>query len=196
MRLDPNTFNNRPGHQNSQNQRSAGEIARELVEAAMEHEKRHEIQRNILSGIFNSLAKEAEKLESQLPMLFNQLSMMPEGQKLEQVIADLTVGRFPTVVQMKIGISTQFTDFNLEDIKEMPGWIKIHEMARKLDVAVRLVGVTKEDAGGDGGGPMPHVAFDILKPYDQSDLSSSPDLPPLGQKTSVIRPVMGRQRIG
>lgn len=169
-----------------------GQRIRAMIEPALEDPRRDEIQLKKLDDIFNKVAAavpriveaefndfsyqvEAEtqrKPDNRNPMIIDALtSVGPQGEAL-----------YSPIKKIGLPISTNFTAFAAADIKELPGYIKLHETARDMDVSLKLLGVTAEETKGASGYGLPAVLIvDASKSYEDGALENShlyPDLPP------------------
>ncbi|MDY0008242.1 MAG: hypothetical protein RBS08_00920 [Bdellovibrionales bacterium] len=171
---------------------SVGARIRALIEPALEDPRRPELQLKKLDEIFNAMAPRLPKImegeinnfenavkaetdrkpENRNPMIIDALTQIgPNGESL-----------YSPIKKFGLPISTTFTEFAAADINELPGYIKLHEAARELDVSLKLIGVTAEETKGSGGLGMPAVLIvDGSKSYTDGALEGArlyPNLPP------------------
>jgi hypothetical protein len=168
-----------------------GERIRALIEPALDDPRRQPLQLQKLDEIFNAIATRMPRiLESEFdrsnaaveaetrrqpdnrnPMIIDSLTQMgPEGESL-----------YNPIKKLGLPISTAFTEFAAADINELPGYIKLHETARDMDVALKLVGVTAEESKGGGLGMPAVLVVDGSKSYNDGAIENArlyPNLPP------------------
>ncbi len=169
-----------------------GDRIRALIEPALDDPRRNALQLQKLDEIFNKVAaavprmlegefndfatqverETARKPENRNPMIIDALTTMgPQGESL-----------YSPIKKVGLPISTNFTTFAASDIKELPGYIKLHEAARDLDVSLKLLGVTADEAKASSGYGLPAVLIvDASKSYQDGALENGhlyPDLPP------------------
>ena len=163
--------------------KALGKRIRDMINPALEDERRKQMQLEILDGIFQRMAgRIGDKLEESYTMLFNQAAQMSRGDEKKKnafLIQQLTTSYAP-IVSAQLPVLTNFTDFQPMEIRELPGWIALHEKARDMDVAVRLTGLTVDESKAGNGGSMPVVlTLDATKSYNDGATESSlyPTLP-------------------
>jgi hypothetical protein len=167
-----------------------GKRIRDLINPALDDTRREAIQAKHLDQIF-------ERLSAQLPMIlerefssfFNHVARSSRDNpdvKNPIIIDALTVmgdpqsgeSSYSPIKRLQIPIVTTFTTFSAEDIRELPGYIKLHEAARALDISLKLANITPEDARN---GMPPILTIDATKTYADGALENSmyyPNLPP------------------
>ena len=162
---------------------------RKLIFPAIENERRPEWQAKMLDKVFASVADNLEmQLEQEFRHFFNHIARQRDPAKHPAIIDALTFARgqqgdaeFEPIKKLQLPISTAFTTFTSEDIKEIPGYIKLHMVARDLDIALKIIGLTIEDAKGGSGLPMPAIlVIDTSKSYEDGAAEGGglyPDLP-------------------
>lgn len=167
--------------------KTTGEKIRDLFNAAIEDPRKPEIQLNILSAYFQKLSEALPRIvEGIYKEAADAESLPPEARNM-QVIANLTLmnpktgeAKFPVLKRVPMAIVTDFAEFFIEDIKELPGYIALHVAARKEDVALNLRGLTAEEAKGGSG---PHLIIDATKSYEDGSMFYAAvyptELPPL-----------------
>lgn len=166
----------------AEEKKPVGDSIRDLVNAAMEDERRHQVQLDLLDESFKRIASQIPRvMQQELTQVFNMLSRQPQEERNLILIEMLTTGQYHPVKQLQIQIETSYTQFSVEDIKALPGYIKMHEEARAANIAINLVGLTTEDSRG---GPA-LLVFDGTKSYEDGAAEHSmlyPDLPPPPRK--------------
>lgn len=169
-----------------------GERIRAMIEPALDDPRRPELQLQKLDEIFNTIAARIPKIlendferfdravqaetnrkpENRHPMIIDALtSLGPDGEPL-----------YNPIKKLGLPISTTFTSYAAADINELPGYVKLHEAAREMNVALKLLGVTAEEAKAGGGYGLPAVlVVDGSKSYEEGALENGnlyPNLPP------------------
>ena len=142
-----------------------GQRIRNLIEPALDDPRRPALQLQKLDHIFNQLAAIVPR---QIEQEFTHFSRYVEKAaerdpeiKHPMIIEALTVAgqdgesSYNPIKKYGLPISTTFTDFASADIKDLPGYIKLHETARDLDISLKLMGVTAEESRGGMGMPPP-----------------------------------------
>jgi len=169
-----------------------GERIRAMIEPALDDPRCPELQLQKLDEIFNVVATRIPKMlegeferfdravqtetgrkpENRNPMIIDALiSLGPDGEPL-----------YSPIKKLGLPISTTFTSFAAADINELPGYIKLHEAAREMNVSLKLLGVTADEAKAGGGYGLPAVlVVDGSKSYEEGALENGnlyPNLPP------------------
>jgi hypothetical protein len=173
----------------NEDKKPLGQSIRDLIEPALDDPRRNELQLQKLDHIFNQLAQVVPRA---LEQEFNNFARYVENAsernpevKHPMIIDALTAGGdqgYSPIKKFGLPISTEFTDFAANDIKELPNYIKLHEVARDLDVALKLLGVTADEA--KGGFSQAILVVDGSKTYAEGALENStlyPNLPPKPQ---------------
>jgi len=169
-----------------------GDRIRALIEPALDDPRRPELQLKKLDEIFNMVSASMPRMLEQDFAQFEHHVERETGRKPENrnplIIDSLTqVGRdgealYTPIKKLGLPISTTFTSFAAADINELPGYIKLHETAREMNVALKLVGVVAEETKGSALGGLPPVLIvDGTRSYEEGALESSnlyPNLPP------------------
>lgn len=103
--------------------------------------------------------------------VFNAVARKSPDERNEAFIVGLTNGSIDPVFNIRLKVNPAFTDFSdigiedLPSVTELPGYIKLHEAARAMDVGIAVVGLT----GGEGAG-QPALIIDLKKTYEQGVL--------------------------
>lgn len=169
-----------------------GDRIRALIEPALDDPRRPELQLKKLDEIFNMVAGNIPRMLEQDFAQFEHHVERETGRNPDNrnplIIDSLTqVGRdgealYTPIKKLGLPISTTFTSFAAADINELPGYIRLHETARDMNVALKLVGIVAEETKGGGLGGMPPVLIvDGTKSYEEGALENSnlyPNLPP------------------
>jgi|GEM_PF-1253070 len=172
------------------NAQPLGQRIRNLIEPALEDERRPALQLQKLDHIFNQLAAIVPRqIEQEFTHFSRYVEKAAEREpdiKHPMIIEALTVAgqdgesSYNPIKKYGLPISTTFTDFAAADIKDLPGYIKLHETARDLDVSLKLIGVTAEESRGGMGMP-PILIVDGSKSYSEGAMENAqmyPNLPP------------------
>lgn len=165
-----------------------GDRLRNLIQPALEDSRRHSTQLNMLDKIFDQIALNLESIcNRSLGNVFNQAAAVennngPEARNLF-VIRQLTeVEGLDPLVRLGLPIATGFIEFSPRDITELAGYIKLHEKARELNIALKLINVTMDETKSQGIPPQAILVVDISKSYDDGALENAnlyPQLPPV-----------------
>lgn len=170
-----------------QEKKPLGQSIRDLINPALEDTRREAIQAKHLDSIFERLAQQLPNiLEREFSNFFNYVSSVKPENKNPVIIDALTVmsdrdsgeASFSPIKRLQLPIVTTFTTFSAEEIREMPGYIKLHEAARKMDISLKLAHITPDDAKN---GLPAMLIVDTSKSYADGALENSmfyPNLPP------------------
>ena len=85
---------------------------------------------------------------------------------------------FPTLLRLQMPVSPDVLKVTNEEVRQMPGYIKLHEVARKHDIALAF---SMETSGDARGRQPPTITVDLTKSYEQGAMDNAfmyPDLPP------------------
>lgn len=189
----------------SEEQKPLGERIRNLIEPALDDPRREQVQHDLVNAAFQSIADQLEmRLERTFTNIFNQASAVEKRspdmknvfivQQLTEVNPQTGEAKFSPVVRLAVPVATAYLELSPLDIKEMPGYIALHEKARELDVSLRLVNMTAED--GKSPSPYPQQAIlviDASKSYDAGALENATLYPNLPPKPVKFNPKAGDQ---
>jgi hypothetical protein len=91
--------------------------------------------------------------------------------------------KYSPILSIPFPIVTRFTDYSAEDIRELPNYIRLHEKARDMDIAIKLVNITADEskASGHAGGPA-MLILDATKSYDDGAAENMHLYPHLPEK--------------
>jgi hypothetical protein len=166
-----------------------GQSIRDLLNPAFEDERRPEIQNKIVSDIFAQLADSIAPLfEQEFSHFFNHVAAKADKKPLQKtpiILHAMTLagkngdGAYSPVKELRLPIVTKFTNFSTDDIKDMPGYIKLHEVCRDMDIAIKLIGLTADEARGSMMPPI--LTLDATKSYTEGAMENAhlyPNLPP------------------
>ena len=161
-----------------------GESIRDLINPALEDDRKPKIQLDILDKIFENTAGDmSEILANNLSRLFNRLSGTQSEDKNPQIITLLTMvdsqgnPLYSPILRLRIPVCVDFAEFTPAALCELPGYIKLHMAARDEDVAVSVTGLTTDDVRK--GGPV-FLTLDCSKTYEQGAVENPhlyPQLP-------------------
>lgn len=168
-----------------------GKRIRALIEPALDDPRRPQIQLQALDEIFNKVAGIMPRaLEGEFNNFSrhveNESARKPENRNPTIIEALTRMGSdgesgYSPIKKFGLPISTTFTNFSASDIKELPGYIKLHETAREMDVAVKLLGVVADEAKASSYGLPAILVVDGSKSYQDGAMENAnlyPDLPP------------------
>lgn len=174
--------------ENNPEKKPLGDRIRDLINPALEDERRREIQLKILDDLFLEVAQMFPSLmEQSFSAFFNEAAQKKSlADKNAFVIKYITTGSkdrksYSPLLQLGLPVITGFTNFSAEDIKNLPGYIKLHVTARTHNVALKIKGLTAEEAKSDN----PAIIVDGMKTYEQGAMENYqlyPNLPPESQK--------------
>ena len=164
-----------------------GDKLRNLIQPAMEDSRRKQTQLDMLDKIFEQVGGRLEAfLNRALGDTFNRAANVERtgGQDALNMfmIQELTrhEGLDP-VVRMGLPIATGFIEFSPQDITDLPGYIALHEKARELNIALKLVNVTMDETKSPNGAQPAMLIADISKSYEEGAMENAhlyPHLPP------------------
>lgn len=170
-----------------------GQRIRDFINPALEDSRKPKIQNDILDEVFGTLADMMEaRLEKSFTATFNRVTERSKRRPslaAPMIIEDLTrvdpmtgEAKYSPIWRVPMPIALSFTNFQAADIKDLPNYIRLHEKARDLDVAVKIVGLTADESKASMGIAMPAIFIvDASKSYDDGALENAhlyPDLPP------------------
>ena len=164
--------------------RPLGKKIRDLVNAALEDSRRDKIQLDMLDKAFDHVATVLPKhMERAYEALSNRTKSRGGDDPNPLVITALTLADkndkgdepYSPANRAKVVIDPNYAQFNAQQIRELPGYKRLHEIARDLDVAVSVSGLL---ASEEGRGGQPAVTFNAMKGYYEGADSMYPELPP------------------
>ena len=167
-----------------------GEKFRNTINAALEDSRRQTIQYDIVNEFFTAMADKLEPIMARHTQeFFNRVARIsaksPEDANAH-IIESVTVGEGgqPTFLRIGVPVNPLFLEFTAADIKEMPGYIALHEKARALDIALSLNGMTTEEGRGAGINAQPPVlTINMMQSYEDGAAGENsnlyPNLPPV-----------------
>ncbi len=177
----------------SEPKKTLGDSIRDFMTPALEDTRRSEIQNDILNEIFEEIADGFEehlraKFEAVAKMVDSKSAKRPSMRSpliLEQLTKVNPMTGEPLwspIIRRPLPLSTAFTLYSADDVKDQPGYIRLHEKAREIDVAVKVIGLTADESKASSGFAIPPIlVIDASKTYDEGAIESSnlyPNLPP------------------
>jgi hypothetical protein len=168
-----------------------GQRFRQFVDKAFADPRRKEIQLDKLDRILGIVADRLPgSLQAECKQFFNfaaAVGQSSEEKKLSFIIDAVTLsggngtpGSFSPLRKIPLQMSTLHTEFTRADILALPNYIRLHSLARDMDVAIKMVAATIDDAQTANIG-MPVLIIDLTKSYDAGGAepdSFYPALPP------------------
>ena len=177
----------------SEPKKTLGDSIRDFVNPALDDPRRPEIQNEILNEIFEEIA---DSFEETLRGKFEAVAKMVDAKSAKRpnlrtplILEQLTkinpmTGEplWSPIIRRPLKLSTAFTMFSADDVKDQPGYIRLHENARELDVAIKLIGLTADESKSASGFSIPAMLLiDASKSYDEGASEGGnlyPNLPP------------------
>lgn len=162
-----------------------GDKLRNLIQPALDDSRRQATQLEMLDDVFKGLAQKFEPiLTRSLGDVFNQASRIENNNGDDArnmfIIKQLTdpEGLSP-MIRMGLPIATGFIEFSPQDIKELPGYIALHEKARELNVALKLVNITMDETKSPNGPQPAMLIVDMSKSYEEGAMENASLYPQL-----------------
>jgi hypothetical protein len=181
-----------------------GQRLRDLIQPALDDERRKPIQAEIASNFFSQVADVLPRsLESELTPFFNHAAKVPEKKRNPMIVTALTAvspqgmmggdddAALSPVKKIPVKISTAFTDFTAQEVCEMPGWVKLHEVCRDLDISIKLMAMTQEESKGSMMPPL--LIIDVSKSYTDGALENAQFYPQLPEKPAQFNKKSGQE---
>lgn len=180
-----------------------GQRLRDLIQPALDDERRKPIQAEIASNFFAQMADIIpRKMESDLIPFFNHAAKVPEKKRNPMIITAVTAvsqqgmmgdddAALSPIYKIPVKISTAFTDFTPQEVCEMPGWIKLHEVCRDLDVSIKLMAMTADESKGSLLPPI--LIIDASKSYTEGALENAQFYPQLPEKQAQFNKKNGQE---
>jgi hypothetical protein len=172
-------------------QKPLGQRLRDFINPALEDDRAKQVQSEYVSNVFDQIAENVPQIfEKEFTHFFNHVAQRSEKrpQTRNPMIVNALIAvqnpqegeaAFSPIKKLQLPISTAFTNFAPDDIKEMPGWIKLHEVCRELDISIRLVALTGDESKGSMMPPL--LVLNAAQSYSDGALENAqlyPDLPP------------------
>ena len=171
----------------NENEVPLGKKIRDLVNGALKDNRKEQIQLDLLDKAFAQitivLPKVLDKDFKQLDRHVRNRAADDEAKANLIIITAITTAApneevdspYSPVRRIQIPVSTSFTEFTAQQIRDLPNYIKMHEMAREFDIAISVGGLVD---GDEGRGGQPMVSVNAMKTYDQGADFMYPILPP------------------
>jgi len=181
---------------NPKKRQPLGQSIRELIKTALQDERRQQIQLDILDQFFaETVFKLTKVLEDGILPIFNHAATMPLPKRNKFIIEQLTKLDItgmplysPRTIEISIPLCMNFVNFSGEDIRELPGYINLHEVARKEDVALDLVLPSESGEGGKKDKQI-KLIVNSFRTYAQGAAENPqfyPDLPELPEVPEIF----------
>lgn len=159
--------------------RPIGDYLRKIFEDAMKDERRSNLQLLRLDECFQNCMNVAF---ADLEGLADFASQFLPKDRNEWIILENLREELLPVIPIPLEINTEFTDFTPEQVCALPNYIRLHELARRENVAIKLVGVVNgldELDEEEMCLEEPMVIIDPLQTYEEGRDNLYPDLPPV-----------------
>jgi hypothetical protein len=151
--------------------------ARRILQEADEDENKKKIQGEILNSIFGDILHALpHHVDSNISSLFNAVAGIAPAKKNEHVIKLRTFGQYVPERGIEIKLNASYLELHEDDIFQLSNYIKIHEYARKKNIALRLVGIV---AGEAASSPTSGLFFNIAKDYADGAIERNAHYPNL-----------------
>lgn len=179
-------FNAKPIMPPSNNNLPLGDRLRALIEPALEDSRRQQTQLDALDKIFAGLAPRFEALLNRtLGSIFNQAAAAERndgeaGRNMFMIDRMTDHEGLSPVVRMNLPINTGFLELSPQEITNLPGYIALHEKARELNVALKLINVTADETKSPHGPQPAMLLVDLTKTYNEGAMENAslyPQLP-------------------
>lgn len=175
---------------NEEDKRPLGQKIRDFINPALADQRKNALQLDMLDKIFTQMADLMPKIfDKEFKSIFNHVSSRTKDKP--ELVAPIIINAITAAAQnedadspysptrrFQIPISTAFTSFTPEEIKNLPGYQKLHEAARDMDVALKVSGLTGEEAERGG---TPILSVNAMKTYEEGAFENYemyPVLPP------------------
>jgi hypothetical protein len=168
-----------------------GKRIRDKVNAALADPRREQIQLELLDKAFEQISIIMPKIfEKEFAQLERHIRLRGADDTEKEALIIITAvttaaatedgdSPYSPVRRIQIPISPAFTQFTAQQIRDLPNYKKMHEIARDMDVSLALGGLVD---GEEGRGGAPSVTVNAMKGYDLGADMMYPDLPPRKQK--------------
>ncbi len=177
---------------------------RREIQDVLNNEEKAAIQKGLVNDVFMAVAVHLEGvIEPQLSAYFNAVAQGADDKftAITKLLtydapADAEVPGFSPVLALPLSINPTFLALGPEDLKAMPGYIQMHAVARKYDVALKIHGLTREENSGSPSGAQTVLFVDLTKGYAEGAEANPgfyPDLPE--QKKTLAKPIDIRETI-
>lgn len=171
--------------------KSLGENIRDLINPALEDQRRQDIQNGFLNDMLEQIVENFEMaMEQKFRAFFNHVAARSEKVpqiKTPMVLEAITKAnpqtgetKYSPILRIPLPISTSFTAYSADDVKELPNYIRLHEKARDMDVAIKLLNLTADESKASPYSLPPLLIIDGSKSYNDGaaeNMHLYPDLP-------------------
>lgn len=169
-----------------------GERLRDVINPALDDDRRSDIQKKILDDAFAKVTDYFEDaMEAKFSHFFNHVARAEAKNprsKNPLIIDALTATKedgepkYSPIMRLPLPICTAYTTFSADDIKDLPSYIRLHEKARDMDVSLKVTNLTADESKSPSGFQMPAVLIiDATKTYAEGAMENSmlyPNLKP------------------
>lgn len=165
-----------------------GDKLRNLINPALDDSRRQTTQLAMLDQIFAELGQKLELIINRsIGDIFNQAARVEnnggDDARNMFMIKQLTDHEgLSTLLRMGLPINTAFLEFSPQDIKELPGYIALHEKARDLNIAVKLLNITMDENKSPSGPQPAMLIVDLAKSYEEGAMENATLYPQLPAK--------------
>lgn len=151
-----------------------GDRIRDLINPALADDRRPKIQLDMLDRFFDAISEQfVDALESSYSDLFNKVASIRDRDEnkvapfIITVLTQMRNGRaeYTPVLQVPVPVANAFTDYKADEIKALPGYVKLHMKAREQNVSLAVKYVLSDEA--KMGPPQPLLVIDGSKTYEQ-----------------------------
>jgi hypothetical protein len=172
--------------------RPLGQRLRDLINPALEDERAKPVQAEIVSNVFSQIADNVPFMfEREFSKFFNHVATKSEKKpqiKNPMIVTALTQvanpqegeAAFYPIKKLQLPVSTAFTTFTADEIREMPGWVKLHEVCRDMDISIKIMALTQDESKGSLLPPL--LILDASKSYNEGAIENSQFYPNLKEK--------------
>jgi hypothetical protein len=175
------------------NKKPLGQSIRDLINPALNDSRKEDLQAKYVNQVFEDLVLQLPTfIEGEFTALFNKVANKKESVRNEIIIDAMTAAKpdsseaeYNPIKTIYLPVSTDFTNFNAVAIREMPGYIKLHEWARDQDVAIKIVGLVKKDDRDDYA-QAPSLVINLTKTYSQGAVEDAYMYPNLPEKAPIF----------
>lgn len=166
-----------------------GDRLRNLIQPALDDTRRQAAQLEMVDQMFMAISQNLEAyLNRALGDFFNQAATVERRNAdmknlfiLDKLTREAKENPSP-IVRVGVPVNTAFIEFSAQDIKELPGYIALHEVAREMNVALKIMNITMDETKTPSGYPQQCVlVIDMTKSYEEGAMENAslyPQLPP------------------
>lgn len=167
---------------------SLGASIRHLVNSAFRDPRTKEWQLEKLDKLFASYARAVPiALKKEFDAFNSYIEQFPKEKRTKEIVEALTIVKgdddWDPTFGRKLPINAEFLNLSSADIRALPGYIRLHEAMRDLDVAIKVAGLTREEEGH-----QPVLVVNTLKTYAQGAAENPGMYPTLPDKKKSFQP--------